>query len=166
MKKNYLGAFFALLAFFVCENTFAQNLCVYEDEGIKHCLSLEDVENLTFSEEQVFLKKTDGSINEFTISDVSKIKLEEEDITSVETLLISDKEIRAFPNPVEDILTIESTDEVVKIFLFDMNGNLILQKEPKERHTTIQLTIIPTGMYNLQIVTPNGDYVIEKIIKK
>ena len=165
MKKNYLGALFAPLALLVCENTFAQNLCVYEDEETKHCLLLDEVENLTFSEEQVYVKKTDGTINDFSISSVSKIKLEE-DITNIETVLTKDKEIiTVFPNPVENILTIESADEIVKILLFGVNGNLILQKEPEGQQTTIQLTTIPAGIYNLQIVTPNGDY-IEKIIKK
>jgi len=164
MKKIYLGTLFTFLSFGICENISAQNLCVYEDEETKNCLLLEEIENLTFSEEQVFLKKTDGTIDDFLISNVSKIKLEES-ITNIENISLPDKGVKTFPNPVEDILTIESTAEIEKILLFDMNGSLILQKETEGLVIMVQLAAIPAGIYNVQIVTTNGEY-FNKIIKK
>ena len=166
MKKNYSGALFVFLAFLMYENTFAQNLCVYEDEETKHCLSLENVRNLTFSEDVVYLKKTDEAVSDFSINAISKIRIEKESgITNIENILNSGKGIKIFPNPVEDVLTIESADEMVKIHLFDLVGNAIFQKKQKGKQTTIQLTTVPAGIYNLRITTTNGDY-IEKIIKK
>ena len=163
MKKIYSGAFLTLLMFLTSENAFAQNLCVYENEEIKHCLLLEEVQNLTFSEGQVYLKKTDGTVSDLSISDVRKIQLEEEG-TNINTPVITGERITIFPNPVEEILTIASVDEVVKIHLFDMNGNLILQKEQTGQLIAVQLNTIPAGIYTLQIVTTNGNH-IEKIKK-
>ena len=68
-------------------------------------------------------------------------------------------ELLIYPNPVTDILNI--TKEI-DIKLYDMVGNLVISKE---KTTNIDMTNLPSGIYNLSI-TYNNEIINNRIIKQ
>ncbi len=68
-------------------------------------------------------------------------------------------EITIYPNPVSDILNI--TQEI-DVKLYDMVGNLIIFKE---KTTQINMTDLPSGIYNLNIIYKNKN-INNRIIKQ
>ena len=68
-------------------------------------------------------------------------------------------ELLIYPNPVTDILN--STQEV-NIKLYDMVGNLVISKE---KTTQIDMTSLPKGIYNLNIIH-NNKIINNRIIKQ
>ena len=162
MKKFYL---LILMVTLTGESAFTHNLCVYENQGNKHCILLETIQNLTFSEDHVYVKKTDNTVSDFLIFNVRKIEVRTNYYTKDKHILIVDGEMKIFPNPVEDMLTIESLSKMKQIYLFDMYGNLVLKQEIDAHRPTLQLTNLPAGIYNLEIITATGNYE-KKIIKK
>ena len=68
-------------------------------------------------------------------------------------------ELLIYPNPVSDILNI--TQEI-DVKLYDMIGNLIIFKE---KTTKIDMTNLPSGVYNLNI-TYNNKNINNRIIKQ
>ena len=68
-------------------------------------------------------------------------------------------ELLIYPNPVNDILNI--TKEI-DIKLYDMVGNLIISKE---KTTQINMTDLPSGIYNLSIIYNNKN-INNRIIKQ
>ena len=68
-------------------------------------------------------------------------------------------ELLIYPNPVNDILNI--TQEI-DIKLYDMVGNLVISKE---NITQIDMTNLPSGIYNLNI-NHNNKTINNRIIKQ
>jgi len=68
-------------------------------------------------------------------------------------------ELLIYPNPVNDILNI--TQEI-DIKLYDMIGNLVISKE---KTTQIDMTTLPSGVYNLNI-SHNNKIINNRIIKQ
>jgi hypothetical protein len=77
---------------------------------------------------------------------------------------------KLFPNPTTGELTLELPDtEYVDITLFDPNGRIVLQKRLVLDHDAVKFNIhdnsvLPTGMYLLQLITDNGYRINEKLI--
>ena len=70
-----------------------------------------------------------------------------------------------YPNPVNDILNIESTNNNViqKIIVYDLMGKAIL--EQKGENTQLNLSNITSGLYLVKIITEN-ESIVKKIVKK
>ncbi len=77
--------------------------------------------------------------------------------------------IKIYPNPVEDILTIENQHEELSdnmnIMICDLTGKQILSKPFHKKITNLDLSKLLTGVYFLKISNDN-DFITEKIIKK
>ncbi|WP_126652493.1 right-handed parallel beta-helix repeat-containing protein [Chryseobacterium aureum] len=69
--------------------------------------------------------------------------------------------LRIYPNPVKDILTIETNDKILKVEIYTLTGQLIkITKESK-----VDISAFLPGTYILNIVTENK-IITEKLIKK
>jgi hypothetical protein len=68
-------------------------------------------------------------------------------------------ELLIYPNPVVDIL---NSTQKIDIKLYDIIGNLIISKE---KVTQIDMTNLPKGVYNLNIIY-NNQIISNKIIKQ
>ena len=68
-------------------------------------------------------------------------------------------EISIYPNPVIDILNISKE---IDIKIYDIIGNLIISEE---KTTQIDMTNLPSGVYNLNIIY-NNNTINNKIIKQ
>lgn len=71
--------------------------------------------------------------------------------------------IQIFPNPVEDILTINTTENITSLQLVETNGRLIRKDENVSGN--IDVSLLNAGIYLLIIETENSTF-IRKILKK
>ncbi|MEM6686929.1 MAG: T9SS type A sorting domain-containing protein [Bacteroidota bacterium] len=124
----------------------------------------------TFSSLKSFMQADmiDNSMAEFvnvvspTTSGVSGISsfdfstLSVEEPNELETLSV-------YPNPVKDIININSTSNLIKAELHNINGQLVLSKE--KNLTIIPVNRLPSGMYMLTLYSENAQKTI-KILKE
>ncbi len=66
-----------------------------------------------------------------------------------------------FPNPTTDILTIKSGNDLENISIFNMQGQQVLSSQSP----TIDVSLLPIGIYILKAKTENGNFIQEKFIK-
>lgn len=86
-----------------------------------------------------------------------------ENSLGLETL--SSNEVRIFPNPASQMLTITKTSEFSKITVFDIQGRIILQKDIIGNSAEITVANFREGMYLLKL-TGNGTTMTKAFIKK
>ncbi|MFN8339478.1 MAG: zinc-dependent metalloprotease [Saprospiraceae bacterium] len=80
-------------------------------------------------------------------------------IASIET-----NALKLYPNPVNDILQIESSEDIIKINLYNMSGQLVLSRGKGFGHS-IDMHDLNSGMYIVRIETEENSY-SERIFKK
>lgn len=68
-----------------------------------------------------------------------------------------------YPNPVENILSIESDENIELIKVFDQTGKLMFYNTALKE---IDLTVFPGGLYMIQIIYQNNEIEYHKIIKE
>lgn len=90
------------------------------------------------------------------------------DVTHEDKPLVN---IFVYPNPTKDIATIDFKDylewENLKYILVDMNGKIIQKnKEITDYKTNIDISVLPIGIYFLNISTNEKQLKTFKIIKK
>lgn len=75
-------------------------------------------------------------------------------------LKVSKTDLRVFPNPAQDIVSVQSPFEIKEIALYEMNGKLILTKSISTSKKSFYLDIssINSGVYLLQIATLDKIY--------
>lgn len=72
--------------------------------------------------------------------------------------------VRVYPNPTNGILNVKlSKTQNVRVELFDINGKSVMLQHFDGREILLNLNQLPTGMYALQIITPDHR-VVEKVI--
>lgn len=87
-------------------------------------------------------------------------------MTTIQTLgmdVQSIPEIAIYPNPVNDILNLNTQEEVLKIEIYDIAGRLLQSHSITDNKA--DLTGIKAGNYLLKIFTPNG-ISINKVVKE
>lgn len=72
-------------------------------------------------------------------------------------------DIKVYPNPVIDILIIESPTPITKVVFYDMIGRKI--QEDSKNFTEISLANIPSGLLFVEVITTNGK-MIKKLLKR
>ena len=73
--------------------------------------------------------------------------------------------INVFPNPVNDILTINKIDNIKQYTIFDVTGKQLI-KSTKEISRTIDLSNLKRGIYFLEVLTRKNSKTIVKILKE
>ena len=86
-----------------------------------------------------------------------------------QTLSIQDQNIKSefsiYPNPVNDILTINKIDNIKQYTIFDATGKQLI-KSTKEISRTIDLSNLKRGIYFLEVLTRKNSKKIVKILKE
>ncbi|ANF52887.1 hypothetical protein A0O34_21225 [Chryseobacterium glaciei] len=77
----------------------------------------------------------------------------------------NDKDFNFYPNPVNDVLHINSKMNVVKVRIYAVDGQLVQSKEEK-RITLINMNKLIYGNYFVEFTFENGKKIQNKIIKK
>ena len=100
-------------------------------------------------------------------NDIPNTKLFVENENIDEVIVEEDFEISIYPNPTTDFINVSVpvSDKAVYVFLYDLNGRLLLSAEKNSNNFRVSLENLKTGMYFVKIETNNTikDY---KIIKK
>ncbi|MGB0770649.1 MAG: GEVED domain-containing protein, partial [Flavobacteriaceae bacterium] len=65
------------------------------------------------------------------------------------------KQFTYFPNPVNDVLTINAQKDVDNITVYNMLGQVVKQQTPKTRDCTVDLSAMQTGAYFVQVSIEN-----------
>lgn len=73
--------------------------------------------------------------------------------TSLENSVVEDFSIRCFPNPVRNILHVESTESIHNVAIFDMSAKMIYNTS--DTGNGINLSALPGGLYVVRIITPS-----------
>ncbi|MEM7160958.1 MAG: T9SS type A sorting domain-containing protein [Bacteroidota bacterium] len=86
-------------------------------------------------------------------------------ITSLQE--ISDENVRIFPNPVIDVLSVQNQSEYTfnRIQILDLNGKLVFDQSMNSKQKTIQLEFLESATY-LLVLSNNEIRLSKKIIKK
>lgn len=72
---------------------------------------------------------------------------------------------KAYPNPVKDILNIDSQTKVESVEMYDLSGKRVLNTEINSLKFNVNLSELSTGIYILKAQTEDGPKTV-KIIKK
>lgn len=73
-----------------------------------------------------------------------------------------DKSIKVYPNPVYNVLSVQSDNTILKVEIQSMLGDRL--REFKSNYRTINLSDLPRGIYMIKIYTEKG-YIVKKLIK-
>ena len=75
------------------------------------------------------------------------------------------QQFNIFPNPVNDVLSINTQIDNYKYTLFTLQGQLLLESKNNSGNTTIDYSEFAEGVYLLNVETDSGSHSF-KIIKK
>ncbi|MCG8410663.1 MAG: T9SS type A sorting domain-containing protein, partial [Bacteroidales bacterium] len=74
--------------------------------------------------------------------------------------------IKMYPNPVKEKLFIELTDNAnCVISIYNIQGEVLLSKKANSQRETIDLSLLPNGVYFVRIRDPRNT-IVHKIIKR
>ena len=74
-------------------------------------------------------------------------------------------QIKLYPNPVTDLLTVSSTNAMSEVMVYDMLGRILATKNVNDIETRIDMSRYPTGTYLVQVSADNAVKTF-KVIKK
>jgi regulation of enolase protein 1 (concanavalin A-like superfamily) len=97
-----------------------------------------------------------GQVEDYTLNIGSLIAVSE---TSKNT-------IKAYPNPVKDIFTIEAQGKIKTVKVYDVTGKQILTKEFNEAKSQIDFSKFSSGVYVVTTLLEDGSTTSTKEIKK
>ncbi len=100
-----------------------------------------------------------GSDNHDDIA-IDDFKVAELNTLANHTIAMDD--FKLFPNPVKDILLIQSENTPKKVELFDLQGKLLLQVLSQNQ---INLSKLPAGTYLIKIYNHNNQSITKKVMK-
>ncbi|MEP7196158.1 MAG: T9SS type A sorting domain-containing protein [Saprospiraceae bacterium] len=126
-----------------------------EDESFFITGSYVNVKNCSFNVNQYFPLYNSSIFNSFLI----KANMNSVGIANSTS---RKNPIEIFPDPVQDMLNVEISDysDVLKIEIYNLNGNLILSKvNPFNKDINLNLNSISSGLYILKIRTKSAEFV-------
>jgi hypothetical protein len=98
-----------------------------------------------------------GQVEDYTVKFVDNLAATQE--TNMKN------SVKIYPNPVSDILNIESTSKVLSISVYDLTGKMVAYHGSNEEKSQINVSKLAAGAYIVKIQTEKGDE-STKIIKK
>ena len=98
---------------------------------------------------------------------IRKLVLDDIYTSSEETPAPDDSDVLLFPNPVKDVLNVETYRKGLSLSLFDENGrNVISRKSLNVPHTSFDIQQLKSGIYLYSVFYENKVIETGKIIKK
>jgi hypothetical protein len=135
-------------------------LYVYKNDASVQATPLSDVQRITFTDNGEVVVNTTA----YPIDNVRKITVEPNDIIT-EIGTVDNVIANVYPNPTNDALRVESAAKISELLLIDLYGKTLLHATPRTQAATLQVSNLPSGVYFIQIITPQGK-VTKKIIKQ
>ena len=75
-----------------------------------------------------------------------------------------DTPVAIYPNPTRELVTYEGT--AATLTFFDIQGRQVMQQTATNERTTINISILRSGVYTIEILTNTGERRFEKLIKE
>jgi hypothetical protein len=113
--------------------------------------------NQNVGDNVVYLVASDPSGLKDTLAIKAKINF------ATEVNSIQNEECKIYPNPAKDYVTIQTSDKVNEVFVYDMIGKVKLQST--SYNDKIDVSALKRGFYVMQILTDKGTYTEKLIIK-
>jgi hypothetical protein len=74
--------------------------------------------------------------------------------------------LRAYPNPVRDILTVSNDNSIAEVAIYNLLGQNVLMQSANENTVHLDISKLVAGTYLLQVTTSGGEQSSMKIIKQ
>jgi hypothetical protein len=103
----------------------------------------------------------DGNFNEFGLSMLTSIDLIPTAIGET-----SANSFSVYPNPGNGLFYISATNEITRLSVFSMSGQLIFENQYNDSNIEIDLSNTTPGIYYLKMETQNGIQLTDKVIIK
>lgn len=169
--KKYIFNFHLLLATLpLSTNTaHAADVLLVHLNSTTQTVSFGDIQNLSFVDNNLSVKALDGNAVLYALEDIEKITLGDVIITELNNLSV--------PNNIDVVvyytswgkLVVESLTAIQSLSLFTIDGKILrtieMQLIKSSTAVTVDVSILPFGIYLLQIETMQG-IVVKKIIKQ
>jgi uncharacterized delta-60 repeat protein len=97
-----------------------------------------------------------------TNNDMVVMRLYSQDLVSVSELVLSEN-VRIYPNPVTNFLTINSNKAVRQFYIYDNSGRICRQNRGSVSGR-LDLSEMPSGLYNIQLLMEDGEWVTSRLI--
>ena len=78
---------------------------------------------------------------------------------------INKQTINIFPNPSNNVLYIKSNQTIESIFLYDITGKNIINKQTKSNFSQLNISSLKNGVYVLHLVDKNQNITMKQVIK-
>lgn len=162
MKNINIGLICIILMFLSSSRIFSQSNHLYfekiNDKAITTNLS--DIQKLIFRDGALIVYKKTGDNLTLNLSDIAVLKFQDSTSSGI---LASDQDLkmRVYPNPINDILYIESEAEMGHVVIVDILGNTIINEYVRSNTIQVDFSHLPKGMYVLKTKENT-----QKIIKK
>lgn len=119
---------------------------------------------------RVRLNDSGSSTSNITPCGTSTFGQVEDYTLNIASLAVSDvnkaDNIKAYPNPVKDILKLEAAGNIKSVKVFDTTGKQIMTKELNEAKSQIDLSKLGTGVYVVTTTLADGTTTSTKVIKE
>lgn len=76
-----------------------------------------------------------------------------------------DLAVRMYPNPASESINVQAASELQTIYLYDVQGRIIISKAVVGSNTTLDISFLPKGMYFVKVLAEGGA-ALKKIIKE
>ena len=80
--------------------------------------------------------------------------------------IINNNVFTIYPNPVSDILTVNSTEELNSISIYNINGQCVYQLSNLANNLTLNLKNLPSGLYSIIATKHKNNIQLKKFIKQ
>ncbi len=119
---------------------------------------------------RVRLNDSGSSTSNITPCGTSTFGQVEDYTLNIASLAVSDvnkaDKIKAYPNPVKDVLKLEAAGTIKSVKVFDTAGKQIMTKELNEAKSQIDLSKLGTGVYVVTVTLADGTTTSTKVIKE
>ena len=119
---------------------------------------------------RVRLNDSGSSTSNITPCGTSTFGQVEDYTLNIASLAVSDvnkaDNIKAYPNPVKDVLKLEAAGTIKSVKVFDTAGKQIMTKELNEAKSQIDLSKLGTGVYVVTTTLADGTTTSTKVIKE
>lgn len=85
---------------------------------------------------------------------------------AVEKVSIQENQLKVYPNPVQDIVTISSEEKILSVTVYNTAGKPVLTKEINDTKGNIDLSGVLSGVYQVKVNLVNNLIKTAKIIKR
>ncbi len=146
---------------------YAQSMYVKNKTGNVTTIVLNSLRCLSFNSGQLIVTPKSGTAQSIVLSEIQKMTFTP--FTSLANTTDGNFEVRLFPNPVGDLLSVELPElksNIVQIELLSLEGRVLYTESANSQSVfTMNISTLKQGLYFCRIF--NGDKVFtEKFIKK